>query len=570
MILFKKISWSNFLSTGQTPNTIQLNKSPSTLIVGENGAGKSSLLDAIMFVLYGKPYRNINKNQLINSIIGKNAMVEIEFKVGKHEYLVKRGIKPNVFEIYMDGKLIDQNANVREYQEHLEKNIIGLNAKSFTQIVVIGSANFTPFMQLKSKERRDIIEDLLDIEIFTKMFQLLKEKITANKDAITEHKYQIELMKEKIDLTKKHMQEIMAMKKSDVKAKKEKVAKLTDSMNAAFTEIDSYNKKVSDLSDTITDHDNVHGKIKKLDLYQNQMEHKLKHLETELEFFSVNDSCPTCSQDIDEDFKGAKYAEYDDKKQELNDGIDQLTGHYDGLIARLNEIAEVQQEINKHNKRIIELNTDASSYQRQIKELTKTITEEEAVHDTDNKLSELKELEDEVSVAEENYSDHLRRKELYDISASLLKDSGIKSKIIKQYVPVINKLMNKHLAAMDFFVQFELDENFNEKIRSRFRDEFTYDSFSEGEKARLDMGLLLTWRAVAKLRNSATTNLLIMDEIFDGSMDGDGMSSLLSIMHNVLGDNNVFVISHRGDQLYDKFHSMIRFQKVKNFSQIEV
>ena len=564
MIYFKTVRWQNFLSTGNQWTEIQLNKAQSTLIVGENGAGKSTMLDAISFGLYGKPYRNINKPQLVNSITSKRCVVEIEFSSKGKEYLIRRGIKPNVFEIFCDGKLVDQNASVREYQEYLEKSVLKLNHKSFTQIVVIGSANFIPFMQMKVWERRDVIEDLLDIQIFTKMNNLLKEKINKNKDDVIDAKYQIDMLDQRISLTKKHLNEIMSMQKSDRDAKMKKVEELETKLDDLRLQYEGKANHVKHLHDSIKDRDTIKGKQRKLNELKMQLSSKVQNIQSQIEFFKDHDDCPTCHQSIDEEFKEDHICEQQDKQLEIKDGIDKMNDHFAEIEHRLNEISAVQDTINDINQIMMNLNSEMTSAQNGIKELTQSLEEIPQVQETDD----LDELNTTLNKNKERHETLLRDKERYEIASSLLKDGGIKSKIIKQYVPIINKLMNKYLAAMEFFVQFELDEQFNEKIKSRFRDEFTYDSFSEGEKMRIDLSLLFTWRAVAKLRNSVTTNLLIMDEVFDSSLDTTGTDEFLKLITQLTQDTNVFVISHKGDQLFDKFHSNIRFQKVKNFSQI--
>lgn len=564
MLYFKTVRWQNFLSTGNQFTEIQLNKSKSTLIVGENGAGKSTFLDAISFGLYGKPYRNINKNQIINSITRKGTLIEIEFNVKGKEYLVRRGIKPGIFEIYCDGTLIDQNASVREYQDYLETNILKLNHKSFTQIVVIGSANFVPFMQMKVWERRSIIEDLLDIEIFTKMYTILKERIVENKNAITQTKYELDLLAQRIDMTRKHMNEVAHIKKSDQEAKLKEIRRHEEKLTELYKQYKAIEAVIQTCNDDIADLNQVKTKRKKLETIKYQLEHKVKTLNEEIGFFTDKDECPTCTQPISSHVKQCAIDDKTDKRNEVSSAIDQMSNHFKEVEDRLVAISNIQEQISNANKKLLEVNTDMMHHQRSMQSINESMTKEIKEQDT----SDLEEMQTKLNKGRKLHEQLLFEKEKYDIASSLLKEGGIKAKIIKQYVPIINKLMNKYLAAMEFFVQFELDEQFNEKIKSRFRDEFSYASFSEGEKMRIDLSLLFTWRAVAKLRNSITTNLLIMDEVFDSSLDNTGTDEFMKLINQLTTDTNVFVISHKGDQLFDKFHSNIKFEKVKNFSKI--
>jgi len=567
-ILFKKIRWQNFLSTGNQWTEVNLNKSNTTLIIGENGAGKSTLLDAICFALYGKAYRNVNKPLLVNSITNKNCLVEIEFNINGKSYLVRRGLKPGIFEIYCDDKLLDQDSKVKEYQDYLEKNILKLNHKSFTQIVIIGAANYTPFMQLKPNERRIIIEDLLDIEIFTKMHTLLKQKIAENKDNINETKYQIDLLEEKIKLVKKHLKELVSINQNNSENKKNKIKQIEQNINELTNTINAKQKDLEELNDTILDHKSIKNKLKKLKEYKFQLQHKFEHLNNEIKFFNDNSECPTCKQDLDSLFVTKHIDKQSFKKNELSDALEKLNEQYDNLNNRMEEINSIITKISNLNNEVFQLNTEIKLCNNNINELNKEQENQNINIKSKEYNKQLEEYNKTLKYNENKLETLTNEKTYYDVSSTLLKDTGIKSKIIKQYIPIINKLMNKYLAAMEFFVQFELDENFNEKIKSRFRDEFTYDSFSEGEKMRINLSLLFTWRSIAKIRNSSTTNLLIMDEVFDSSLDTTGTDEFLKLINQLTNDTNTFVISHKGDQLLDKFDETLKFEKVKNFSYI--
>jgi len=569
MILFKKLRWQNLLSTGNQFTEILLNKSKSTLIVGENGAGKSTILDALSFVLYGKPFRNINKPQLLNSITGKGLLVEIEFTVGSKEYMIRRGIKPGIFEVYQNGNMINQNSDVREYQDMLEKTILKMNHKSFGQIVVLGSANYVPFMQLNAGERRAVIEDLLDIQIFSVMNTLLKDKINTNKSDIRDADYQIELIEQKIEMTQKHMSSLQTNNDELVAGKDQMVESLQTQVNDAFHLIEKLNSDIQNWSNRISDADSVNDKKTKILELESTLETKIKALKKEVSFFHDHDNCPTCKQGIDHDFKETRIETRKSQLAEVEEAMSKLDGKITSINNRIAEISMVNDEITKLNRQITDCNVDIRSWNSSIETLKKEIeTIKSNTTQIDNSQNEIDELKKDYGHKNKRKYDLLDQKEVLDIASSLLKDTGIKTRIIKQYVPIINKLVNKYLAALDFFVNFELDEKFNETIKSRFRDEFSYASFSEGEKMRIDLALMFTWRAIAKLRNSASTNLLIMDEVFDSSLDVGGTEEFLKILEGLTGDTNTFIISHKGDQLYDKFHSVIKFEKHANFSRI--
>lgn len=568
MIIFEKLRYRNFLSTGNVFTEIDLNSAQTTLIIGENGSGKSSCLCALSFALYGRPFRKINKNQLINTINGKNLVVELEFSIGKVQYKIIRGIKPNIFEVYQNGSLINQNADAREYQEMLEKNVIKMNHKSFSQIVVLGSASFTPFMQLTAAHRREIIEDLLDIQIFSTMNSLLKEKVSKNKADNTEIDYTIRGVADKIELHQRHVDSLKTSN-DDLILQKEKAVdekyKLIESLNE---KVKQASEEVGQLSASIGDRNKVQASIEDVRKLRHKLNEKYKIASQELLFFQENDQCPTCRQGIHDDHKHPIVEKSKTSLAQLEEAIQQLREKDTVLAERLDQIVEitrkisvVQQEISNHNVQITINNRLIESTNEEIMAL-KSNTQQIDINN-----SEIKQLKADLKVSVARKEELLKYKQILDVAATLLKDSGIKTKIIKQYIPIINKLINKYLAAMDFFVNFELNENFEETIKSRFRDEFSYESFSEGEKTRLDLALLFAWRALAKLRNSVSTNLLIFDEILDSSLDGNGLDEFMKIVLGLTDGANVFIISHR-ETAVDKFTNVLKFEKHKNFSRI--
>ena len=569
MITFKKCRWKNFLSTGNSFTEIDLNRSTNTLIIGQNGAGKSTILDALTFGLFGKPFRKINKPQLMNSINNSNCVVEIEFSIGKKEYKVVRGIKPNVFEIYCNNVLVNQDAKAKDYQEHLEKFILKWSMKAFTQIVVLGSASFVPFMQLTPSDRRTIIEDLLDIEIFSSMNNIVKTKISSIKDTQKDYEYQIKLISEKIQLQKQNLEEHRKNFESEIQKKKEEGIKNQDFIEKATKDIELIQKHIEQLQNKISDEKAVHSKSTKIITLQSKLSDNTKKLNKEIEFFQNNDDCPTCHQIITEDTKTSHITNKKEKIQEIDIASKKLSDELDKLYSRLDQIEKMQKHINEHNSEVVKLNTQilsANKYNTKLIQEIKSLEQNTLFKENDNE--KLKTLNDELKVVETNANELSVQKQYHEFAATLLKDTGIKTKIIKQYLPIMNKLINKYLTAMDFFVNFNLNENFEETIKSRHRDVFSYASFSEGEKMRIDLALLFTWRQIAKLKNSTNTNLLILDEVFDSSLDGVGTEEFMKLLNTLDNNTNVFVISHKGDQLFDKFRSVIRFEKKNNFSQV--
>ena len=569
MILFKTIRWKNLLSTGNVFTEVDFRRSPNTLIVGENGAGKSTILDATCWVLFNKPFRKIKKDQLINTINGRDLVVEVEFSIGRQEYMIRRGIKPNIFEIYHNGNLINQPGSVRDYQIQLEDTILKLNYQSFTQIVVLGSTSFVPFMQLPANSRREVIEDLLDIGIFTNMAKLLKERISINKDNIKESEYKANALESKIENQKVYIQKIK--EQND-----ETVSKFRGLIEESWAEIDSLNLvcsasqvRADEILEQISDINKINNKASKTFDVINRLKERHSKAHKRIGFFDEHDNCPTCEQLIDAEIKASKIDETNKIIDKVSSGLVELEAEYKALQDQIeimktkqDEVSVIQSEINENNIIMAELRKGIDKNQSEIDKIKQSgIDDKTAIEELNTALNE-------QTILEEERSQLSSDREMYSVASDLLKDGGIKTKIIKQYVPIMNKLINKYLAALDFFVSFELDEEFNEVIKSRHRDVFTYPSFSEGEKMRIDLALLFTWRAIAKLKNSTNTNLLILDEVFDASLDTAGCDEFLKLLEQMGQETNVFVISHKGDILQDKFRSMIKFEKHKNFSRI--
>ena len=567
MIVFTSLKFKNFLSTGNAWTDIKLDKSKSTLIVGQNGAGKSTMLDAIAFGLFGKPHRNINKPQLINTINNKNCIVEVTFVIGKAQYKIVRGIKPNVFEIWKNGDMINQSSHSKEYQKILEQNILKLNHKSFHQIVVLGSSSFVPFMQLPAQHRRDVIEDLLDINVFSKMNNLLKEKTTGLKDKMKDLSFQLDVESNKIITQKKYINDLRALNRTAKDKKDAQAAKLKTELNNLVEENSTLTTQIQDEQGPLEKELNeLHDRKQTFTQYGGQFRQQMSQLVKESKFYEENENCPTCSQEITESVRSAKLQSSKEKAKELQDAMqeasvksDELEENIEKVTERLNNVRSIQSTVNSNNQSIGRMQTEINELET---EINQTGDIESAKEELDSMENTVNEFNIEKFKLNEDYSYN-------NVMSEMLKDTGIKTKIIKQYIPVINKLVNQYLQILDFYVHFDLDESFTETIRSRHRDQFSYDSFSEGEKQRIDLALLFTWRMIAKMKNSISTNLLLLDETFDSSLDHDGVENLMKILHSLDENSNTFIISHKGDILDGKFKDKIEFVKEKNFSKIK-
>jgi DNA repair exonuclease SbcCD ATPase subunit len=569
MIIFEKVRWKNFLSTGNQFTEITLTKSPNTLIIGHNGAGKSTILDALCFGLFGKPFRKINKPQLLNSINQSDCVVEVEFTIGQRRYKIVRGIKPNTFEIYCNDVLVNQDAKAKDYQEHLEKFILKLNYKSFTQVVILGSASFVPFMQLSPADRRAIIEDLLDIQIFSSMNGLVKEKIAIIKDGSTKNKYAMDLTSERINFQKQSIEEHKTRSEEEINKKKKEMSESVMQIIKLNKDIELIQKHIDVLQSKISDQMAIQKKSAKLLQLEAKLESRIKKIDKEVTFYEEHSDCPTCKQGIEEEFRTGQVSTLTTTKSEVNTALLDISTQITATSKRIEEIQNGLKHITAHNNEVVKHNSTITAINKYIDKLKQEVEElsnhKDSIEDENAKLKELKEQLGALVQKQEELS---IEKHYYDYASNLLKDTGIKTKIIRQYLPIMNKLINKYLTAMDFFVNFNINENFEETIKSRHRDEFSYANFSEGEKMRIDLALLFTWRQIAKLKNSTNTNLLILDEVFDSSLDTVGTEEFLKLIHEMGTDTNIFVISHKGDQLFDKFRSIIKFEKKNNFSQV--
>jgi DNA repair exonuclease SbcCD ATPase subunit len=569
MIIFEKVRWKNFLSTGNQFTEIDLNRNETTLIIGENGAGKSTVLDALCFALFGKPFRTISKSQLVNTVNAMETVVEIEFSIASRKYKVIRSIKPNKFEIWQNGVMLNQEANNRDYQKILEQQILKLNYRSFTQVVILGSSTFVPFMQLKAKFRREVVEDLLDIKIFSTMNILLKQRLKDLVAELQEVEYNYKLSGEKITMQEAYIKETNSNKDSIIESKQNDYHSNSVSLDEKINDKKVLEETQKTLFESVKDQINVESKDVKLKDIRSTLIEKKKEKDRMIKFLSENEDCPACEQHIDKDFKNKMIDIKKDESNDILDGLYKMESELDKTKNRLDEISGITNKIQDNSIQIAQLNTSIKELEKFQERLSNEITELEksAVNNSDKE--KLKVLKEEFDGIEKNRKDLKEEKVYKEASRAMLQDTGIKTKIIKQYLPIMNQLINKYLASMEFYVNFSLDENFDETIKSRFRDNFNYASFSEGEKMRIDLALLFTWRAIAKMKNSTNTNLLILDEIFDSSLDSAGTDEFLKILNTLEGEN-VFVISHKQDVLVDKFKHTLKFEKNKNFSKMVV
>ena len=569
MIKFKRVRYKNFLSTGQQFIEIELDKSSTTLVVGENGAGKSTMLDALCFGLFQRPFRNIKKDQLINSINEKECIVEVEFTVGQKDYKIIRGIKPNTFEIWCDGDMLNQDAAQRDYQKHLEQQILKLNFRSFTQVVILGNASFVPFMQLRARHRRQVVEEILDIEIFSKMNLLFREKQKNQDELIKQTDFNYQLVDNKIDDKKKYIDDISNRSKDLADSKKAELNKSITDISNYEEDIKNVRVDIAELQKQVIDETKINDKHKKLHNMEAKLENTCNKHKKDLSFFQSHNDCPTCQQSIDEAYKSTMISKKAEKIQELESALGQIEKEIITSEMKLDTINKTMVTIREKELLINRYETSIEEIKKQTTKLAQEIAElQDEKISTAEQTGELNQLRERITELEKDKLDQKNEMVYIDTARHLMQDTGIKTKIIKQYLPIMNQLINKNLADMDFFVNFSLDEEFNETIKSRHRDEFNYHSFSEGEKLRIDLAILFTWREIAKLKNSTNTNLLILDEIFDSSLDSSGTDEFMRILYTTMAKENVFVISHKGDTLIDKFPRVMKFEKYKNFTRM--
>ncbi|ADO99911.1 recombination endonuclease subunit [Prochlorococcus phage P-HM2] len=569
MIIFKSVRWKNFLSTGNVFSEIQLDTSPATLIVGANGAGKSTFLDAMCYALFDKPFRKITKGQLVNAVNEKDLLVELEFAIGSREYMVRRGRKPNLFEIYLNGEKTKEEASTLEQQKYLEQSILGLNYKSFTQVVVLGSSCFVPFMQLTPPNRREVIEDLLDIRIFSTMNGILKERCKGIRENIREVEYQFELAKNKVETQQALIEHLKEQSNANTTRRKAEIKNIEKEIQDITILVDKDLDLSKSYEESLVEYQTVDTDLSQLRIYESRFKDKQKSFKKEYKFFESNEHCPTCQQTITEELRTNKKSGITDQLKEVEEATEKLRGELDSILVKIEEKNDIAKELSRCQQAISESQREIQYRKRQIKAIEKKIDEATGSGSSLKKEKDkLKQLAKDGLKVEESLLDEKRVRDNYNTVTNMLKDTGIKSTIIRKYLPIMNQLINRYLKELDFYVSFELDENFMETIKSRFRDEFSYASFSEGEKMRIDLALLFTWRTIAKMKNSANTNLLILDEIFDSSLDTSGTDDFLKILHTVSDKTNVFVISHKTESLQDKFASTLKVEKKQNFSVI--
>ena len=569
MIIFKKIRYKNFLSTGNTPIEIELGKSPTTLVIGKNGSGKSTLLDALCWALFNKPFRIIKKEQMINTINNADCEVEIEFDVGTKQYKVKRSVKPNLFEIYENGQLLNQNASSIDYQKYLEHNIMKLNYRSFIQVVILGSSSYEPFMKMKARYRRDVVEEILDVKVFTQMDLILRDQQGQLSKEVLDVKHKCDLLETKYETEMKHFNSLSELNTSDIDGKKLQLDKHSKAKEEYTTKIENINKSIEEYKKELEGKEKEDNKLKQLLKLETKIEQNIDTSNKSIKFFAENDTCPVCTQSIDKTFREQKGEQLHKKCAELETGIKKLTGEIDKVEERINHFGNISKKLSdlyvdiaKVNTSLEELNNYSNRIHQEISQLENKQTDSKQI------ATDLQQLKEELETCKMSTDKIVNQKKYVDVLREVLSDKGARGHIIKKYVPIINNLINQHLQAMDFFVSFHLDEEFNETVKSRHRDTFNYNSFSEGEKLRIDLAILFTWRTIAKMKNSVNTNLLILDEIFDSSLDQQGTDDFFKIV-NKLRNENIFIISHKGDILFDKFTNILKFEKYQNFTRLQ-
>ena len=569
MIIFKKIRYKNFLSTGNQPIEIELGKSPTTLVIGQNGSGKSTLLDALCWALFNKPFRIIKKEQMINTINNGDCEVEIEFDIGTKQYRVKRSVKPNLFEIYENGQLLNQNASSIDYQKYLEHNIMKLNYRSFIQVVILGSSSYEPFMKMKARYRRDVVEEILDVKVFTQMDLILRDQQGQLSKEILDMRHKCELIETKYETELKHFKSLSDLNTNDIDDKKLQLEKQNKAKEDYKIKIEALEKQINEYDNELKDKDQTNDKLKQLLKLETKIEHNLENNNNNLQFFSDNTNCPTCTQEIDEDFRYKKQGDLKEKVATLNEGMQKLTGEIAKVEERISHFGNITKKLSDLYVDVAKVNTSLSELNSYSERIHQDILQLENKQTDSKKIAtDLQQLKEELETTKTSTDQIMDQKKYVDILREVLSDKGARGHIIKKYIPIINNLINQYLQSMDFFISFHLDEEFNETVKSRHRDTFNYNSFSEGEKLRIDLALLFTWRTIAKMKNSVNTNLLILDEIFDSSLDQQGTDDFFKIV-NKIKNENIFIISHKGDILFDKFTNILKFEKYQNFTRLQ-